>query len=85
MICFLVDKESQRDKLRNYLKDNGIETRPIFYPIHLMPMYKGERGIFPKAENIAFKGINLPSYPDLTQKELDYICSNIISFFDGPK
>ena len=85
MICFLLDKESQRDELRNYLKDNGIETRPIFYPIHLMPMYKGERGIFPKAENIAFKGINLPSYPDLTQKELDYICSNIISFFDGPK
>ncbi len=85
MICFLLDKDSQRDKLRNYLKDNGIETRPIFYPIHLMPMYKGARGDFPKSEHIAFKGINLPSYPELTQNELDYICSNIISFFDVSK
>ena len=85
MICFLLDKDSQRDELRDYLKDKGIETRPIFYPIHLMPMYKGSKGDFPIAENIAFKGINLPSYPELTQNELDYICSNIISFFDGQK
>ena len=85
MICFLLDKDSQRDRLRNYLKDKGIETRPIFFPIHLMPMYEGEKGDFPKAENIAFKGINLPSYPELTQNELDYICSNIISFFDEQK
>ena len=70
---------------RNFLKSKGIETRPIFYPIHLMPMYKGLRGAFPKAESIAFRGINLPSYPELTQNELDYICSHIISFFDGSK
>ena len=82
MICFLLNNDFQRDELRNYLKDKGIETRPIFYPIHLMPMYKGEIGDFPKAEDIAFKGINLPSYPELSLKELDYICSNIISFFD---
>ena len=42
-----------------------------------MPMYKGVIGDFP-IENIAFRGINLPSYPELTQNELDYICSNII-------
>ncbi len=81
MICFLLEKDSQRDNLRNYLKEKGIETRPIFYPIHLMPIYKGKKGDFQNAENIAFRGVNLPSYPDLTKKELDYICSNIISFF----
>ena len=26
--------------LRNYLKSFGIETRPMFYPLHRMPPYK---------------------------------------------
>ena len=82
MICFLLSNNFQRDELRKFLKGKGIETRPIFFPIHLMPMYGGSKGDLPNAENIAFRGINLPSFPELTQKELDYICSNIISFID---
>ena len=39
MVSLVVDKPQDRDLLRNALESNGVETRPLFYPVHTMPMY----------------------------------------------
>ena len=39
MCSILIDKIEDRELLRNHLSKNGIETRPLFYPVHTMPMY----------------------------------------------
>src|SRR3990170_5152621 len=68
MFTILVVSESERVALRNFLKKNGIETRPTFHPVHTMPMYnKGEK--FEVAEDLGSRGINLPSYPDLSESD----------------
>lgn len=72
-------KES-RDNLRKHLDNFGIETRPLFYPVHTMPMYHSKYQTHPVAENISKRGINLPSYPDLTSEQLTYIANAILSF-----
>lgn len=82
MCSILVEKELQRDELRAYLKENGIETRPTFYPVHTMPMYAHKFARHAVAENIALRGINLPSYPGLEKKDVDFICSYIRSFYE---
>lgn len=61
-----------RDDLINKLLDYGIETRPFFYPLHLMPPYKSSEK-FPVAEKIAARGLNLPTYSTLKDKEIKYI------------
>jgi perosamine synthetase len=81
MYSILVNKSEQRDALRNYLLNYGIETRPTFFPIHLMPMFNIKQGMFPVAEDISLRGINLPSYPDLTESDIQYICNAISEFF----
>jgi perosamine synthetase len=68
-----------RDPLMAYLKERGIETRPFFYPAHTMPMYETEQR-FPVAERLGGSGINLPSYPDLTDAEIDEVCAGIRTF-----
>lgn len=79
MCCILVPKE-RRDPLMEYMAQKGIETRPFFHPVHRLPMYRtGER--LPTAEDLARRGINLPSYPDLTPQELDYVCDVVRAFF----
>jgi perosamine synthetase len=50
-----------RDALMARLAEDGIETRPFFYPCHSLPPYRGRPGAFPVAEAVAAKGINLPS------------------------
>ncbi len=80
MICFLIKDKSRRDELRKKLSNSGIETRPVFYPIHKMPVYLEEGNYLPNTENISPRGINLPSFPNLSQEELSYIVQKLKEF-----
>ncbi len=77
MCSILVDKPQKRDALRDRLAEKGIETRPFFWPVHLMPMYY-QNEHFPVAKDLAARGINLPSYPMLTKEEVHFISGEII-------
>ena len=81
MCSILVDEPSQRDPLREALDQAGVETRPVFYPVHTMPMYAQKYQRHPVAEHIGWRGINLPSWPDLSESEVQWVCNSISSFF----
>ena len=77
-----VYKKGMRDELMSYLKDKGIETRPMFYPIHTMPMYFKQYVPLPVCENISKRGLSLPSYPLLTDEEIGIISETLKKFFE---
>nr|WP_049755917.1 DegT/DnrJ/EryC1/StrS family aminotransferase [Desulforamulus reducens] len=81
MCSILVENEEIRDPLREHMANAGIETRPLFYPVHTMPMYNQRFEIFPVAEEFGSKGINMPSWPGLKKEQVDFICSTIKNFF----
>jgi perosamine synthetase len=84
MIAYrLCNKKSHIQPLREYLAENGIETRTFFIPLHLQPVYhKGyHQGQFPQAEELCRTGILLPSGTGLTQKEIARIADCIKDFF----
>ncbi len=82
MFSILVNEIKDRELLREHLKSAGIETRPLFYPVHTMPMYSGNYQKHRVAENIGWRGINLPSYPGLTKEDITDICTSIKSYFN---
>jgi perosamine synthetase len=71
----LVDKK-KRDKVINELEKRNIETRPTFYPIHKLPVYR-KREKLPVSEDLGARGINLPSGPSLTEEQIRYIADSI--------
>jgi len=81
MVSILTDQAEDRDRLRAHLKEDGIETRPLFPPMHLMPVYQrpGER--FARAEGLAQRGLNLPSYPELSRDDVAEISNSIARYF----
>lgn len=82
MCSILCCDKVTRDGLRDFLKKHGVETRPTFNPIHEMPMYLRKGGnTFPVAEALAERGMNLPSYPQLTIENIHEICELIRSYF----
>jgi perosamine synthetase len=81
MCSILTNDAKERDALRTHLENKGIETRPLFYPVHTMPMYSAQYQRHPVAENIGWRGLNLPSYPGLKQQEIEFICNEINFFF----
>jgi len=83
MCSILVEDPVQRDPLRDTLEAAGIETRPLFYPIHTMPMYAARFQRHPVAESLGWRGINLPSWPGLTEEQISEICETVARFFQG--
>ena len=65
-----------RDTLIKKLQQNGIETRPVFYPLHEMPPYQQyvRKEQFPVADRVSKRGICLPSYLSLQPSEIEFIC-----------
>ncbi len=82
MCSILLDDPAERDPLRNHLALHGIETRPVFYPLHELPMYAGSNEQHPVAENLSKRGINLPSWPGLTNENLNFVVNSIRGFFE---
>ena len=68
-----------RDDVMSRLLEAGIETRPLFYPMHTLPIYKsdlnGELGV---SERIAFNGLSLPSFATLDYETIEYICDKFL-------
>ncbi len=80
MCTVIIPETIDRDALKAYLVEKGIETRPMFYPIHTMPIYSHKYEKHEVAENLARKGMNLPSYPDLKREDIDEIVNCLKSF-----
>lgn len=81
MYSILTENVKTRDSLREYLKDNGIETRPTFFPVHTMPMFTYKYHKFKTAEDIAIRGMNLPSWPGLKEAQIKEVCDVIKNYF----
>jgi perosamine synthetase len=67
-----------RDELAEKLKENSIETRNFFYPLHEMPIYrKYARLTYPVSSKISRQGLNLPSGVKLSEEDVKYIAQKI--------
>ncbi len=78
LTVILVESQQKRDELRTILAKHGIETRPTFNPVHMMPPYSSNgSSILDMTQNVAFRGICLPSWPGLDDIEVDMICEII--------
>jgi len=77
MISALVTRAELRDPLRAALLSEGIETRPLFFPVHTMPMYARVGCTLPVTEDLSSRGITLPSWPGLSRKNVAEICAAI--------
>jgi perosamine synthetase len=81
MVSVLTRSDAERDNLRRHLAASGIETRPVFYPLHTMGIHHSRISSKTVAEDIAARGLNLPSWPDMPESDFDWICRAIDDFF----
>jgi perosamine synthetase len=66
-----------RDCLMKLLEADGIETRPVFYPMHQMPPYAEPEGRYPVADELSRRGICLPMHAALTDDDIEYIAASL--------
>lgn len=75
--CILIEDKFnlKRDVLINKLENQGIDTRPFFYPITMMKPYK--KVSLPLAEEISRKGLSLPSSISLDYEDISMITKTL--------
>ena len=82
LVTIKMKSNIMREGLIIYLESKGIETRPAFLPIHAM-VNLGESyrvSCMKNSEEISSCSISLPSFSELTENEVNYICQNIIDY-----
>lgn len=68
-----------RDKFMVKMREAGVGVSVHFLPLHLMPAYKDYKPPQP-LPNTEFLGehlVSLPLYPDMTEKEQEYVIDNV--------
>jgi len=80
-----VIRTKYRDKLMEYLKNNGIGCAIQYaVPLNLQPAYKNKYETVSKLNNvkkIATEVLSLPIYPGLKETQIEYVVNKIKQFF----
>ena len=81
-IDIVLESKKIRDNLAKYLFSKGVRSR-VFYPTlnSQKPYSYFKKGSFPVSESISERGLWLPSSIGLSDKEVDFVCDNIIDYF----
>jgi perosamine synthetase len=79
LYTILVNEEKMglsRDDFMKALEREGIETRPMFYPLHLQSPYNC-CGSFPVTEEVSRKGVSLPTKNAMQKESVSDVCRAI--------
>lgn len=84
--CLLLDKDVKIKPIEIYnrLNEKNIESRPIWKPMHMQPVFNGHDFISIQHDtgaDIFSRGLCLPSDIKMTEEEQDKVISNIKSMF----
>ena len=79
---FTPDSGVTRESLLEKFRDHKIDARAFFYPLSDQPMFNP----IPenrRARDIAARAVNLPSFHDMTEAELDRVAHILLSFAEN--
>jgi perosamine synthetase len=68
--------QERRDSVMAALDAAGIETRPVFYPMHTLPPYLESRS-YPVADLWAARGLNLPTHQELSREDVKRVATGL--------
>jgi perosamine synthetase len=73
--------EMQRDQVILNLREAGIDTRPFFYPCHILPPYTNSPGASDcaNAEWLGQRGFSLPTWVGLTHEQVRRITDALVA------
>lgn len=71
----ILSNRVDRDRVISSLKKYGIDSRPVFFPIHQMPpyVYLRRSDCLSNSIKIATSGISLPSSVKLSMEDIEYV------------
>lgn len=85
LTTMLIDPSTGKtpEELRQYMSEAGVETRRLWRPMHMQPIYADAPYYGGSCcEDLFERGLCLPSGSSLTDEELTYVAGKITAFFE---
>lgn len=77
--CILLNSKEKREKLRMALQEDDIESRPLWKPMHMQPVFKNCQAYTDgTSEDLFARGLCLPSGSNLTSDDLQRVIDIIL-------
>ncbi len=68
--------EQARDAVMADLRSAGVDSRPFFYPCHILPPYQtGRAADCPQAEWLGQRGLSLPTWVGMTERHVERVAA----------
>lgn len=79
LAVFLAPTKDKRDKIIAALKSADIESRPVWKPMHMQPVFENKAKVYEGsiAERLFERGVCLPTGTGLNERQLKRICDII--------
>ena len=94
-VVLTTNTENTSKGVMAYMKEQGIEPRTFFYPLHKQPCfqkyvkddkrYEDEYTVFRNSNYAYDKGVCLPSFASMTEEQVKYVCDTIKSYYANKK
>lgn len=82
-----LDASIDRDRVLVALNERGVQAKPYLPSIHLQPFYRErfgyEPGFLPVTEAIAASTVALPFFPEMTEEQVDAVCTVLAAVVAG--
>ena len=76
--CLLTPSFQIRERIRQALANENIESRPLWKPMHMQPIFHGTKHFINGVSEMLFNnGLCLPSGSNLEKEDLDRVCDII--------
>lgn len=70
LVTVLLPRGVDRDAVMARMAEDGVETRPVFVPMHHLPMYRRPGESFPVADDLSRRGVSLPTWVGLQEEDV---------------
>lgn len=76
--CILFDDSAQRDRVMQALAEDDIESRPLWKPLHLQPVFASSQAyVDGTSEDLFRRGLCLPSSSALSDGDVDRVIDRV--------
>lgn len=78
LVVALAPAPEERDRARERLREQRIQTSVHYPPIHRFSRYRGDGETLPVAEEIADRVLTLPLHSKMTESDVDEVCAALL-------
>ena len=89
VVGVILDETFDVPHIARLLRENGVDTRPFFFPLHRQPVLAkyslSKQPSLPISERLGAQGLYLPSFIGLSNEDISFCVDQLVTVLQDPQ